>query len=169
MPASNDIYTKCNIIERARQIKSMIDANIEKDIIAFAISGAVKDRAIRNISVAALNLIKTYPTFNKLWVKDGNGLKQEQKYEGCIIEHTIPTNYVLNYLLSIKDTLTLDDVVEILIKSKVITIITKDENKLLTKELNKTMPANWTFYDSVFARYEAVGIQIIKNVTKDRI
>jgi hypothetical protein len=81
-----------------------------------------------------------------------------------IYDHSIPFIYLQNKLLSLNQ-LNTDNIKKLLDKYTLTTIITKDENTILNKELKSKMPNNWDGKNPL-ARYDSVGIDVVKNVTK---
>jgi hypothetical protein len=81
------------------------------------------------------------------------------KRKDVIHEHVVPHLIVMNKLLTLKQ-LTTDNIMSVIQKYYVICAITKDEDKLLTaSDLRSKMPDGWNEdSDSIFARYEVVGI-----------
>jgi hypothetical protein len=74
-------------------------------------------------------------------------------------EHPIPSNIVANEILANPTDRT--HIEFVLRRSDYVTVLTEGDNKKLGGKLVKSMPLDWSFYDSsVFARYELVGIDI---------
>ena len=86
------------------------------------------------------------------------------KRKDVIHEHVVPHSIVMSKLLSL-DPLTHENIMSVINKYYVICAITKEEDKKLNAAgLRSKMPAEWDEKnDSVFARYEAVGISIIND------
>lgn len=83
------------------------------------------------------------------------------KRKDVIHEHVVPHSIVMSKLLSLEP-LNLESIMGILQKFYILCAITKDEDKLLNAAGFKSkMPENWDEEtDSVFARYDSVGILI---------
>lgn len=80
-----------------------------------------------------------------------------------IHEHVVPHGIVMDKLLKIEP-LTTENILSVIKKYYVICAITKDEDKLLNQaKLRSKMPKGWNEeVDSIFARYQAVRIEILK-------
>ena len=91
------------------------------------------------------------------------------KRKDVIHEHVIPHSIVMNKLLTL-DPLTTENIGTVIQKYYVICAITKEEDRLLTaRKLRSEMPQNWDGEkDSVFARYEEVGIKFNKKIKSIR-
>jgi len=89
------------------------------------------------------------------------------KRKDVIYEHVVPHSIVMNKLLSL-DPLTHKNIMSVLEKYFVICAITKEEDKRLNSAgLRSKMPEGWNEHnDSVFARYETVGISIFNDETE---
>jgi hypothetical protein len=92
--------------------------------------------------------------------KKAKGLKRED----IIHEHVVPHSIVMNKLLSLKP-LCNENIMEVLNKFYVLCAITKEEDKLLNAAgYRSKMPDGWNEdTDSIFARYEEVGISIFND------
>lgn len=101
--------------------------------------------------------------------KDINFYQSEQarelKRKDVIHEHVIPHSVLMNKLLLL-DPLTVDSIHFVIKKYYVICAITKEEDQLLTaKGLRSKMPKGWNEEtDSVFARYDEVGIKFARKI-----
>jgi len=85
------------------------------------------------------------------------------KRNAVIHEHVIPHSIVMDKLLTLVP-LTNDNILKMLKKYYVICAITKEEDKKLNAAgLRSKMPDGWKEDDSVFARYEEVGILVDNN------
>jgi hypothetical protein len=89
------------------------------------------------------------------------------KRKDVIHEHVVPHSIVMKKLLLL-DPLTHKKIMSLIEKYYVICAITKEEDrKLNAAGLRSKMPEGWDENnDSVFARYEAVGISVINVNTK---
>ena len=76
-------------------------------------------------------------------------------------EHVVPNSFIMNKLLSLEE-LTDESIMSVLQKFYIICKISKDEDKSLNRAgLRSQMPEDWDEEnDSVYARYEQVGILI---------
>lgn len=85
------------------------------------------------------------------------------KRKDVIHEHVVPHSIVMNKLLTL-DSLTNEKIESVIRKYYVICEITREEDRLLSaKGLRSKMPHGWNEEkDSVFARYEEVGIKFSK-------
>jgi len=87
---------------------------------------------------------------------EAKGLKRKE----VIHEHVVPHGLLLEKLLSL-NSLTNENIMAVLQKYYVICKITKEEDKRLNSAgFRSKMPEGWADNDSVFARYEKVGILI---------
>jgi len=88
-----------------------------------------------------------------------SGLKRAD----VIHEHVIPHHLIMKKLITL-DELTDEKIMAVLNKFYFICRITKDEDKRLNNEgLRSKMPNGWNEErDSVFARYEKVGISLLR-------
>ncbi len=86
------------------------------------------------------------------------------KRKDVIHEHVVPHSIVMEKLLSL-DHLTHEAIMNVIEKYYVICAITKEEDKKLNDaKLRTKMPEGWSDEnDSVFARYEKVGISVIND------
>ncbi|QBZ83030.1 hypothetical protein GHNINEIG_01071 [Hydrogenovibrio crunogenus] len=93
-----------------------------------------------------------------------NGLKRKEVTH----EHVVPHFFIMNKLLNL-DSLTDQNILAVLNKFYIICQITKDEDKYLNAAgLRSKMPDGWNEKtDSVFARYENVGIEILNDTNKN--
>ena len=89
--------------------------------------------------------------------KRAKGLKRKD----VIHEHVVPHSFIMNKLLSLKE-LSNDDIMDVLKKFYIVCAITKEEDRLLNaRGYRSKMPEGWNENtDSVFARYESVGIEV---------
>ena len=87
--------------------------------------------------------------------------------KNVIHEHVVPHSIVMNKLLSLEP-LTHKNIMALIEKYYVICAITKEEDKKLSAAgLRSRMPKGWDENkDSIFARYEAVGISVINEESK---
>ncbi|MEK9713629.1 MAG: hypothetical protein VW258_13780 [Thalassolituus sp.] len=94
---------------------------------------------------------------NFCYSRNAVGLKRKD----LVHEHVVPHSFVMEKLLSLEE-VTPEKVKIVLEKFYIICAITKDEDRKLTAAgLRSKMPESWNEYDdSVFARYEAVGIML---------
>jgi hypothetical protein len=87
--------------------------------------------------------------------------------KGLWLEHVIPKQrYITNYCESVarEREISADEIFVIMQKYFILATITKDENDLLdSNRLRNRMPAGWVEGDSVFGRYERVGIDLLRN------
>lgn len=92
--------------------------------------------------------------------REAKGLKRKD----VIHEHVVPHSFLMNKLLTLEP-LTNENILSILKRYYVICAITKGEDKLLTAAgLRSKMPDGWDeLNDSIYARYEKVGILIDDN------
>ena len=86
------------------------------------------------------------------------------KKNNYTFEHPVPSKVVLNELLKVtKDS----DRLEILKFADCVVILSGDEDKKLSNsKLKSSMPNGWNYFDNIFARYETVGIDILKDRIK---
>jgi len=86
------------------------------------------------------------------------------KRKDVIHDHVIPHSIVMEKLLSL-DPPTNEKIMAILKRFYILCAITKDEDKTLNAAgLRSKMPDGWNEEtDSVFARYEAAGILVMRN------
>lgn len=94
--------------------------------------------------------------------KKAKGLKRNN----VIHEHVIPHSVVMKKLLSLEP-LSNENILAVLKRFYIICVITKEEDKILNAAgYRSKMPDGWNEEtDSVFARYEAVGISICDDAT----
>ncbi|RUO22605.1 hypothetical protein CWE08_05375 [Aliidiomarina iranensis] len=83
------------------------------------------------------------------------------KRKDVIHEHVIPDSPVMSKLLAL-DPLSKESILDIIKRYYVICVITKEEDRLLNAAgLRSKMPEGWSdISDSVFARYQKVGLSI---------
>lgn len=83
------------------------------------------------------------------------------KRKDVIHEHVVPHSIIMNKLLSLKE-LNNENIMDVLEKFYILCAITKEEDRLLNAAgYRSKMPDGWDEEtDSVFARYEAVGIVV---------
>lgn len=89
--------------------------------------------------------------------KRAKGLKRKD----VIHEHVVPHSIVMNKLLSL-ETLNNENIMSVIEEFYILCAITREEDKLLNAAgYRSKMPEGWNEKtDSVFARYELVGISI---------
>lgn len=93
--------------------------------------------------------------FMRCW-KNNNGKKYKVKYD-----HAIPAKEVVKLILGNKDDE--NEIVNILLKTNFIVILTPEEDKRLSKKHRDSMPPNWDYKeDNSFARYSILEIDIDK-------
>lgn len=82
------------------------------------------------------------------------------KRKDVIHEHVVPHSFVMNKLLSLNP-VTTEEILNIVNKYFIICVVTRQEDKLLNSAgLRTKMPEGWDEENgSMFARYEAVGIE----------
>ena len=87
-----------------------------------------------------------------------NGLRRgkKNKKNRFTYEHPIPSNVIADEIIANRDDAS--KISEILKISDVVTILTTEENDLLSGRLRSDMPAGWSFQDDPYARYVAVGL-----------
>jgi hypothetical protein len=86
---------------------------------------------------------------------------KELQRKDVVHEHVVPHSFIMNKLLSLEE-LTDENIMSVLQKFYIICKISKDEDKRLNRAgLRSQMPEDWDEKnDSVYARYEQVGILI---------
>lgn len=75
---------------------------------------------------------------------------------GFTYEHPIPASVIADAVIRARQSP--EKMKEILSRSDFVTIVTAEEDGLLRGRLKAKMPCGWTFSDSPYARYVAVGI-----------
>lgn len=98
-----------------------------------------------------------FSKMNKCTSENASGANSKD----VIHEHVVPHSIVMNKLLEIEN-LTNENILSVLQKYYVICDITREEDQLLNNaKLRSKMPRDWNEEsDSIFARYEAVGISV---------
>ena len=163
MATSRDIR-KLSYEERAEMLLHMLNSPVSKskDVVKFALGGAVETDEIRHVSVAAKKIL------DKNGFKSSNGryknkhYKKDKKDIGLIVEHVVPTEFLYRWILSKKNDLSLNMLTAVL-KNCCICLITKEEHKMLDAAgLESTMPdARFNcMSDDCFSRYKAAGIKM---------
>jgi len=107
--------------------------------------------------------LKTINHFKKLNLDISN--RNTFKRKNLITyEHPVPCKIVSLELLKNSN---LENINHILQLTDKVVILTHEENDLLKNQsLNSKMPVDWKFGDDIFARYKAVGIEVLKEKIK---
>ena len=79
-------------------------------------------------------------------------------------EHPVPSKVIADEFLTKYDP---DYINRILVDTDAVVILSHDEDNILKKNgLNKVMPKNWKFGDSIFARYDFCEIKVLEKKIK---
>ena len=92
------------------------------------------------------------------FLKDGRLLRaKKSRKNGFTYEHAIPSNVIANQLFNNRNSA--DRMRDILMFSNLVTILTDEENAMLSKLYVSKMPQDWEFFvSSPFARYIDCGL-----------
>jgi len=126
-----------------------------RENVKFIIGGIADKRIYKYFSRGAYEvLLEKAPqniTRDGVLYSDSLGLRRE---------HMIPNKFVLDYLFANKDTITVEEIQNIM-QLLNCALITLEEDKLLNNvHLRTRMPAGWNFGDSELARYEVAGLPL---------
>ena len=142
-----------------KDISELIFATL--DIILRNDSGEILKWVARNLiakySLANDNYFTTQKTTLHLNSKglDIKKRSNKNKENGYTFEHPIPAKVVLEELLKVG---TNEERLKILEFSDCVVILSNEENKNLRRQ---SMPSNWKYFDSLYARYYEAGIKVL--------
>lgn len=128
---------------------------------------------VRNY-IAKYSLAKNTHLVSEEAYKQINGdkiLRAHKKKLKVKFEHVVPSKVIFDHLLELKngENYTLPKLVELLDLTDIVTIITKEENELLDKKdsneclRSKMGGENIISEETLFSRYDKVGIKILKD------
>ena len=87
-------------------------------------------------------------------------------FSGLVADHSVPVSHINSLIIKL-DKPSPDDIATVILKWSSLTVITKEEDKILKeKKLTQSMPHKWNGKDDL-ARYRLVGIEISPNRYKE--
>ena len=85
-------------------------------------------------------------------------------FERHLSKHPVPSKVIADEFITKYDP---DYINKILVDTDAVVILSHEEDNILKKNgLNKVMPKNWKFGDSIFARYDLCEIKVLEKKIK---
>jgi hypothetical protein len=164
MPTSAGMR-KLSFRERAEWILAYLSSPTlmkVKDSFEWAVSGAVGNpKDVNLISKAALKSLPKGAYFKRSGLVKYYANKDKGK--NFVFEHTIPNSVLKRWIYANRDILSIDLLSKVLMRCPICLVTAAEDKKLKVAGLNESMPdkEHDILHDDPFARYKAVGIEIV--------